>query len=143
MADVLTKGDVLYDGRVVDKMLTSDGGLAALTLGDPRRFRREEYWQLSEGCRIKPVKKADFWTRIPGKTFIIMASEISTVICVTHPNRRSFGTNDSECAAKTNERVPEKFTQRDRRVNCPFHGRTPRFLSAARRFQTGYSVCEW
>ena len=57
MADVLTKGDVLYDGRVVDKMLTSDGALATLTLGDPRRFRREEYLVAKREVSNQPVKK--------------------------------------------------------------------------------------
>jgi hypothetical protein len=80
MADVLTKGNAFYDGRVVDKMLTSDGGLATLTLGDPRRFRREEYLAAkAKGEESTQPNKADYWARIPGKTFIIMAAEISTV----------------------------------------------------------------
>lgn len=75
--DVLAKNGILYAGRLANKMLTADGDLQSITLGKPRRFKREEYL---EARKTNPELKADgFWKPIPGELFVIMASEISTV----------------------------------------------------------------
>jgi hypothetical protein len=79
-ADVLTRKDGLYSGRVVDKSLAADGSLAFITLASPRRFRRAEYLDAKHlENRAEPVKPEDFWVKVDGESFIIMASDISTL----------------------------------------------------------------
>lgn len=75
--DVLTKCNVLYSGRLTAKALSASGELESLTLGSPRRFRREHYW---DARKSDPnVKSESFWTPIPSQLFVILASDISTL----------------------------------------------------------------
>lgn len=82
-ADILTKTNVLYRGYVRDKLLTAEGGLGSLLLADPQRFRRERYIDdVRTGSAKKPTaipRKQDYWQTIPGQSFLIMGSEISTI----------------------------------------------------------------
>ena len=41
--DVLTKSNILYQGRLEDRQLGADGALVSITLAEPRRFRRDQY----------------------------------------------------------------------------------------------------
>jgi hypothetical protein len=75
--DVLTKSDTLYQGRLADKALASDGSLASITLADPRRFRRKEYMIAKEAGQ-KP-NAADFWQAIPTNMFVVIGSELQTL----------------------------------------------------------------
>lgn len=76
-ADVLTKANVLYQGRVQDKMLNPDGSLHSLTLASPRRFLREQFQKKKNEL---PETKADqFWHNIPGNLFIVMGSDITNL----------------------------------------------------------------
>ncbi len=75
--DILTKANILYAGRLADKVLTSSGDLQSVTLRNPRRFRRDEYLKARESG--VNAKIDDFWKAIPGELFVIVASEISTL----------------------------------------------------------------
>ncbi len=76
-ADVLTKGGVLYQGRVQEKMLSADGSLHSITLSNPRRFLREQFQKEKETAPT--VKSEDFWRDIPGNLFILMGSDITNL----------------------------------------------------------------
>lgn len=78
-ADVLTKGNVLYQGFVADKFLTSDGELSAIILAQPRRFRREEYMKVKLGDPSEKPDKDNYWAVIPSNTFLVLASEIVSI----------------------------------------------------------------
>lgn len=76
-ADVLTKTNILYQGRVQDKMLNPDGSLHSVTLASPRRFQREQFQKKKDES---PATKSDgFWHNIPGNLFIIMGSDITNL----------------------------------------------------------------
>lgn len=75
--DVLTKMDILYQGRFRDKNLGPDGSLVSLSLTQPRRFDRVSY--LAAQQQGSAAKKADFWKPIPTDAFEIMASEIHSI----------------------------------------------------------------
>ena len=76
-ADVLTKSNTLYQGRVQDKMLNLDGSLHSITLASPRRFLREQFH--AEQQELPEVSSEDFWLTIPGNIFIIMGSDITNL----------------------------------------------------------------
>jgi hypothetical protein len=73
-ADVLTRSNTLYQGRVQDKMLNSDGSLHSLTLASPRRFLREQFQKAKD--ELPDTEIDDFWHNIPGNLFIVMGSDI-------------------------------------------------------------------
>jgi hypothetical protein len=77
-ADVLTKGDVLYQGDVADKTLNGEGSLTSIMLANPRRFRRVEYMQAKIAATTK-LDKESYWVAIPSNSFIIMAAEIVSI----------------------------------------------------------------
>lgn len=87
--DVLTKGGIMYSGRLADKMLMADGSLESLTLEGPRRFRREQYLEAKKSD--PQVAATPFWKDIPGNLFVIIASEISTLNVRYIPPVRRFG----------------------------------------------------
>ncbi|MFP5249404.1 MAG: hypothetical protein ACLGP3_06225, partial [Acidobacteriota bacterium] len=94
--DVLTKGGVVYSGRLSDKALSPTGELESLTLDGPRRFRREQYLQsLRNNQSPNPD---DFWRGIPGNMFVIPASEISTLNIRHIPAVTKFGQQFSDIA---------------------------------------------
>jgi hypothetical protein len=74
--DLLTKSDQLYQGRLADKTLGPDGSLVSVTLGEPSKFRRERYL---EAGKDGEVEAQDYWKRIPGEMFVVMASDIATL----------------------------------------------------------------
>jgi hypothetical protein len=76
-ADVLTRSNALYQGRVQDKMLGANGELLSLTLSEPRRFLREEFQrELVTGLE---VSTDDFWKEIPGNLFVLLGSDIANI----------------------------------------------------------------
>lgn len=75
--DILTKSNILYAGRLADKVLTGTGDLQSVTLRNPKRFKRGEYLRAKKSG--DNLKIDDFWKEIPGELFVIVASEISTV----------------------------------------------------------------
>ena len=75
--DVLTKADLLYQGRLQDKMLSSEGNLISISLVEPRRFDRQAYLNAKNG-QANPEREK-FWKDIPTEIFVIMASEIQTL----------------------------------------------------------------
>lgn len=89
--DVLTKIGILYRGRVSQYILGRDGDLSSLILEEPFRFRRDDYKDnVNRGLKPRPE---DFWTRIPGRSFTIRASDIST-INLRHSSRKAAEKND-------------------------------------------------
>ncbi len=75
--DVLTKGGLMYQGKLEDKALTSDGTLLNITIAEPLRFRREQFL---EDRKINPtVKSEDYWKKIPGSVFVLLASDITSL----------------------------------------------------------------
>jgi len=75
--DVLAKNDILYAGRLADKVLSPTGELQSVTLGKPRRFKREEYLDAKKAG--SNVQSDAFWKPIPSELFVIVGSEISTI----------------------------------------------------------------
>lgn len=75
--DVLTKADLLYQGRLHEKMLNADGTLISISLANPKRFDRPAYVE-AKGTSPKLLKE-DFWKEIPTDVFVVMASEIQTI----------------------------------------------------------------
>lgn len=75
--DVMTKRGVLYDGGLREKMLSSQGVLHSITLDEPRRFKFNQYVEARN--YDSSIKKEDYWTRIPGESFVILASVIETL----------------------------------------------------------------
>jgi hypothetical protein len=96
-ADVLTKANALYQGRVQDKMLNADGSLHSITLANPRRFLREEFQEArhakqehedeahgdeahgNRGRDDQGIKSSDYWISVPGNLFIMMGSDIANL----------------------------------------------------------------
>ena len=76
-ADVLTKGNALYQGRVQDKMLNPDGSLHSVTLANPRRFLREEFQAARH--EDEETQSREFWISIPGNLFVMMGSDIANL----------------------------------------------------------------
>jgi hypothetical protein len=76
-ADVLTKANALYQGRVQDKMLNPDGSLHSVTLANPRRFLREEFQAARQAD--EDARSTDFWISIPGNLFVMMGSDIANL----------------------------------------------------------------
>ncbi len=76
-ADVLTRTNALYQGRVQDKMLNPDGSLHSMTLANPRRFLRDEF--LAQKLVDPEVKSSDYWISIPGNLFVMMGSDIGNL----------------------------------------------------------------
>lgn len=75
--DVMTKMNILYQGRLADKTLGPDGSLVSITLADPKRFQRTAY---VEAKKIDPnADPLKFWKPIPTNMFIIMGAEIHTM----------------------------------------------------------------
>ena len=75
--DVLTKMNILYQGRYEEKSLASDGSLVSLTLADPRRFRREDYIE-DKRKDVKPDATL-YWKSIPNNIFVLMGTDIHSI----------------------------------------------------------------
>jgi hypothetical protein len=75
--DVMTKMDILYQGRLADKTLGPDGSLVSITLADPKRFLRPAYVEAKKNHpHTDPLK---FWKPIPTNMFIVMGGEIHSM----------------------------------------------------------------
>jgi hypothetical protein len=92
--DVLTKLDVLYRGTLIDHHLSPDGNLVSITLSDAQKFKREELLKVREdqeksqevlsplsfykqsSARKKRLDPSQYWTRIEGRFFLLIASQI-------------------------------------------------------------------
>lgn len=75
--DVLTKMNILYEGRFEEKALAADGTLISLTLAEPKRFRREDYTEdKRKGLTPDP---ASYWKKIPNNIFVLMGSDIHSI----------------------------------------------------------------
>ena len=74
VADILTKSNALYQGRIQDKMLNADGSLHTITLASPRRFLRDEFRAQTD--HDPDAESADFWKSVPGNLFVLMGSDI-------------------------------------------------------------------
>lgn len=74
VVDILTKANILYQGRIQDKMLNPDGSLHTITLASPRRFLREEF-RIAQTADPE-ADSSDFWKAIPGNLFVLMGSDI-------------------------------------------------------------------
>jgi hypothetical protein len=77
---------ILYQGRFVDKTISTDGSLVSLTLSSPRRFQRDEYIEAKRANEAKDSERKDqqfsankFWKPIPTNMFIILAADIGTL----------------------------------------------------------------
>ena len=75
--DVLTKGNALYQGRVQDKTLNSDGSLQSLTIASPRRFLRAEFE--AKKAKWTATESHAFWQTIEGNLFVILGSDIANL----------------------------------------------------------------
>jgi len=75
--DILTKGNILYRGALIDRMLGPDGSLVNITLESPQRFKRQEF--LDERIKDGDVKTDAFWKDIEGNMFVVMESDITSI----------------------------------------------------------------
>lgn len=75
--DILTKMNILYQGKFEEKSLASDGTLVSLTLAEPKRFRREEY--LEDKRKSDKPDSALYWTSIPNNIFVLMGTDIHSI----------------------------------------------------------------
>ncbi len=99
VADILTKSNTLYQGRIQDKMLHADGSLHTVTLASPRRFLREEFHLAqAAGQQVGQVPdSSDYWKSIPGNLFVIMGSDIVNLnLKYIRQRPMSLRFNDSE-----------------------------------------------
>jgi len=78
-ADILTKGDVLYSGRVAEPFISSSGELVGVLLSAPRRFEREDYLKAKTAAAGQNPDKVKYWRDIPSETFFVNANEIGTI----------------------------------------------------------------
>lgn len=105
-ADLLTKANVLYQGRIQDKMLNPDGSLHTVTLATPRRFLRDEFHAAQT---VNPeAESADYWKSIPGNLFVIMGSDIVNLnlkYVPLKPRTVKRSKADSELLARIFERI--------------------------------------
>jgi hypothetical protein len=76
-ADIFTKSDVLYRGRIEKPFLGPDGSLSGLLISGPLRYDRQRY--LEDKKAGKNPNKDEYWRGIPSNTFLMLASEISTI----------------------------------------------------------------
>jgi hypothetical protein len=76
-ADVFTKSGVLYRGRIEKPFLGPDGSLTGLLLSSPQRYDRTVFVEHKKAG--KNPNKDDYWRDIPSNTFLMLASEISTI----------------------------------------------------------------
>ena len=111
-ADLLTRANVLYQGRIQDKMLNPDGSLHAITLASPRRFLRDEFHFAQTAD--PDTESSDYWKSIPGNLFVIMGSDIVNlnlkyVPLKPHTFKRSPA--DAELLARIFDRLGDRKLQ--------------------------------
>ena len=107
-ADLLTRSNVLYQGRIQDKMLNPDGSLHAITLASPRRFLRDEF-HLAQAADPE-TESSDYWKSIPGNLFVILGSDIVNLnlkYVPLKPNTFKRSQADAELLARIFERLED------------------------------------
>ena len=83
--DVLTKSGNLYRGVVYERSIGSDGTLQTLILEQTQRFLRPDFtkvrsaWENGDRSPDAKPRTSDFWRAIPGKLFLIIGNDISSV----------------------------------------------------------------
>lgn len=91
-ADILTKMDVLFRGKISEHHLGIDGELVSISLERVKKFRRveflEERMRRSEAAKQQPARASkaakslsadNYWSDIPGHFFVVKADEIVTL----------------------------------------------------------------
>jgi hypothetical protein len=76
-ADIFTKSNILYRGRIARPFLEPDGSLSGLLLSSPQRYDRQAF--VEDKKAGKKPNKDDYWRDMPSNTFLMLASEISTI----------------------------------------------------------------
>jgi hypothetical protein len=78
--DILQNDGLLYQGRVADYFIDSQGKLTGILLENVSRFDREAYNKARETpATEQPISSAAFWKTIPGSRFYIGQSSISNL----------------------------------------------------------------
>jgi hypothetical protein len=78
--DILQSDGQLYQGRVSDYFIDSDGKLTGILLENVNRFDREAYNDARKASTTEqPISSAAFWKIIPGSRFYIGQSSISNL----------------------------------------------------------------
>jgi len=78
--DILQSDGHLYQGRVSDYFIDSDGKLTGILLENVNRFDREAYNDARKASPTEqPISSAAFWKIIPGSRFYIGQSSISNL----------------------------------------------------------------
>ena len=78
--DILQSDGHLYQGRVADYFIDSDGKLTGILLENVNRFDREAYNEAQKtSATEQPISSAAFWRTIPGSRFYIGQSSISNL----------------------------------------------------------------
>lgn len=78
--DILQGDGHLYQGRVADYFIDSDGKLTGILLENVNRFDREAYSAARNTLTTEqPISSAAFWKTIPGSRFYIGQSSISNL----------------------------------------------------------------
>ncbi len=78
--DILQNDGNLYQGRVADYFIDSDGKLTGILLENVNRFDREAHnVAMKTSTAELPISSAAFWRTIPGSRFYIGQSSISNL----------------------------------------------------------------
>ena len=82
--DILQSNEHLYQGRVADYFIDSDGKLTGILLKNVSRFDRAAYFDAIKAHRgdslsAKPVLREDFWRHIPSSHFYIGYASITNL----------------------------------------------------------------
>jgi hypothetical protein len=78
--DILQNDGLLYQGRVSDYFIGSDGKLTGILLENVNRFDREAFHEAQKSPDAEqPISSAIFWKPIPGSRFYIGQSSIANL----------------------------------------------------------------
>lgn len=83
--DVLTKSGILYRGTVYERNIGPDGTLQTLILEHAQRFLHADFvrvrtiWESGSKTEEQKPNSSDYWRPIPGKLFLIIGADISSV----------------------------------------------------------------
>jgi len=78
--DILQSDGLLYQGRVADYFIDSQGKLTGILLENVSRFDRDAYNDARKSpATEQPISSAAFWRVIPGSRFYIAQSSISNL----------------------------------------------------------------
>jgi hypothetical protein len=78
--DILQNDGLLYQGRVADYFIDSDGKLTGILLEHVNRFDRDAFHAAQSATGVEqPISSAAFWKSIPGSRFYIGQGSISNL----------------------------------------------------------------